>query len=277
MPVRERDVRLGDSRTLHAYATGGDDGAVAVFWHHGTPNLGAPPAPLLDDAGRLGLRFLSYDRPGYGGSTARPGRTIADAAADAAAVADALGVERFAQLGHSGGGPHALACAALLGDRVLATVSVSGLAPPDADGLDWYDGMISSGVASLRAAASGREVKRRFEAEHGDDYDPELTAADLAALEGEWSWFETVLAPDAPGLIDDDVAYTSPWGVDPATISSPVLLLHGDADGIVPASHGRWLASHLPAAELRSAPGDGHLSVLAHAPGALAWIAERAA
>jgi pimeloyl-ACP methyl ester carboxylesterase len=275
--VRERDVLLPDGRTLHAYATEGDDTATAILWHHGTPNLGAPPAPLFAVAQRLGLRWIAYDRPGYGGSTERPGRTVADAAGDAAAVADALGVERFAVMGHSGGGPHALACAALLGDRVTAAVVVSGLAPPDADGLDWYAGMIPSGVASLRAAAAGREAKARFEAEHGSDYDPQFTAGDLAALAGAWSWFQTILAPGAPGLLDDDIAYISPWGVDPAAIGQPVLLLHGDADGIAPPAHARWLASHLPAPQLRLTPGDGHLSVLTHAPDALAWIAARSA
>jgi pimeloyl-ACP methyl ester carboxylesterase len=278
MRVRERDVGLADGRVVRAYAIEGDAGADAgvVLWHHGTPNLGAPPAPLFAAASALGLRFVSYDRPGYGGSTERVGRTVADAASDAAAVADALRVERFAVMGHSGGGPHALACAALLGSRVTAAVAVSALAPPDAEGLDWYDGMIPSGVTSLRAAAAGREAKARFEAEHGADYDPRFTAADLAALAGDWSWFETVLAPDAPGLLDDDISYTSPWGFDPARIARPVLLLHGEADGIAPPSHARWLTSRVPDAELRVTPDDGHLSVLGHAPDALAWIAARA-
>lgn len=275
MDVRERDVHLPGGRTLRAYATEGDDAATAVLWHHGTPNLGAPPAPLFDAAQRLGLRWIAYDRPGYGGSTERPGRTVADAAEDAAAVADALGAERFAVMGHSGGASHALATAALLGDRVLAAVAVSGLAPPGAEGLDWYAGMIPSGQASLRAAAAGREAKARFEAEHGDAYDPQFTDGDLAALAGEWSWFETVLAPGASGLLDDDIAYTSPWGCDPAAIDRPVLLLHGEADGIVPPGHARWLAGRIPSAELRLMPGDGHLSVLAQAPAALAWLAER--
>jgi pimeloyl-ACP methyl ester carboxylesterase len=136
--------------------------------------------------------------------------------------------------------------------------------------------MIPSGVASLRAAAAGRAAKARFEAEHGEAYDPQFTAGDLAALKGPWAWLETVLAPGAPGLIDDDVAYAAPWGFDPATIARPVLLLHGDADGIVPVGHARWLASRIPSAQLRVAHGDGHLSVLAHAPEALAWIGERA-
>lgn len=270
----ERDLSLADGRVLHAYATAGD--GPAVVWHHGTPNVGAPPAPLFAAAAAHGLRFLSYDRPGYGGSSPHPGRTVADAARDVAAVADAFAAEHFAVMGHSGGGPHALACAALLGDRVTAAVPVSGLAPPDAPALDWYAGMIPSGVASLRAAAAGREAKARFEAEHGDAYDPQFTERDLAALSGAWSWLETVVVPDAPGLIDDDIAYVSPWAFDPSAIEGPVLVLHGDADGIVPVAHGRWLAEHIASAELRVLHGDGHLSVLTHTPDALAWIAERA-
>ena len=154
--VTELDLELGDGRTLHAYDThpGATDG-VAVCWHHGTPNIGAPPTPLFAAADRLGLRWVSYDRPGYGGSTPLPGRNIASGAADTAAVADALGIDRLAVMGHSGGGPHAIACGALLADRVIGVVSTAGLAPFDAEGLDWFAGMAASGVASLRAAAAG--------------------------------------------------------------------------------------------------------------------------
>ncbi|SCG59332.1 Pimeloyl-ACP methyl ester carboxylesterase [Micromonospora inositola] len=274
----ELDIRLADGRTLHVYDTGGAD-RLAVFWHHGTPNIGAPPAPMFAAADRLGLRWVSHDRPGYGGSTPLPGRDIASAATDVAAVADALGIDRFAAMGHSGGGPHALACGALLPDRVLAVVSGAGMAPYDAQGLDWFAGMIPSGVASLRAAAAGREAKEQHEAS-GAEYDPEFTPADLAALNGEWSWFGSVVGPATQagpgGLIDDDLAYVSTWGFDPPRIASPVLLLHGGRDGMVPPSHGEWLARHCPTAELRRYPEDGHISVLTHAEAALEWLRERA-
>ena len=156
--TKEIDVRLPDGRTLHAYDTGA--GRLTVCWHHGTPNLGAPPRPLFPTGDALGVRWISYDRPGYGGSTPRPGRDIASAAADTAAVADALGVSRFAVLGHSGGGPHALACAALLGSRVTAVVSIAGLAPHDTEGLDWYAGMADGCAESLRVAAAGRPARK---------------------------------------------------------------------------------------------------------------------
>jgi len=277
----ELDLTLDDGATLHVYDTGpaGGDDRLAVFWHHGTPNLGAPPAPLFPASERLGLRWVSYDRPGYGGSTPCPGRSVGSAAGYVAAVADSLGIERFALMGHSGGGPHALACGALLPDRAVAVVSGAGLAPFDAEGLDWFAGMVPSGVASLSAAAEGRAAKERHEASDAE-YDPEFTPADLAALGGEWSWFGSVVGPAVAagpgGLIDDDLAYVSPWGFDPAGVAVPVLLLHGGRDRIVPSSHGEWLAARCPSAELRLSPDDGHISILTSAPAALAWLRERA-
>jgi pimeloyl-ACP methyl ester carboxylesterase len=141
--VTEFDLELGDGRTLHVYDTGADDadGRLAVFWHHGTPNIGAPPEPLFAAAVRLGIRWISYDRPGYGGSSPYHGRDVAAAAADVSSVADALGIDRFAVMGHSGGGPHALACGALSAERILGVVSAAGLAPFGAEGLEWFAGM----------------------------------------------------------------------------------------------------------------------------------------
>jgi pimeloyl-ACP methyl ester carboxylesterase len=274
--VTELDLELSDGRTLHAYDTHpGANDRIAVCWHHGTPNIGSPPAPLFAAADQLGLRWVSYDRPGYGGSTPLPGRDIASGAADTAAVADALGIERLAVVGHSGGGPHALACAAVLAARVVAVVSTAGLAPFDADGLDWFAGMAASGVASLRAAAEGRAAKERFEAS-GVEYDPEFTPADLAVLEGDWSWLGDVVGPAVAagrgGLIDDDLAYVAPWGCDPAEVAAPVLILHGGRDRVVPSAHGEWLARRCPAAELRLSPEDGHLSILTSAAAALEWL-----
>ncbi|MBY8874875.1 alpha/beta hydrolase [Micromonospora sp. PLK6-60] len=274
----ESDLRLPDGATLHVYDTGGAD-RLAVFWHHGTPNIGAPPAPLFAAADRLGLRWVSYDRPGYGGSTRRPGRDVASAAEYSAAVADALGIDRFAAVGHSGGGPHALAAGALLPDRVVAVVSGAGLAPYGVAGLDWFAGMIPSGQASLRAALAGRAAKERFE-QSGHDYDPEFTEADLAALDGAWAWLGGVVGPaveNGPGgLIDDDLAYVGRWGFDPALLRVPVLLMHGGRDGMVPAAHGRWLAEHIPGASWWRRPDDGHISILDSAEAALEWLRERA-
>jgi len=272
--VAEFDVETGDGRRLHAYDRGGGD--LVLMWHHGTPNIGAPPGPLFAAADRLGIRFVSYDRPGYGGSTPLPGRDIASAAADAAAVADALRVSDFAVFGHSGGGSHALACAALLAGRVTAAVSISGLAPFTADRLDWFAGMGPGSQASLRAAVAGRTVKQAHEA---TETEPDFLAADWAALEGEWGWFGSVVRPAMAGgpapLIDDDLAYVQPWGCDPATITVPVLLNHGGGDLIAPSAHSEWLSRHIPGAQLRVLPGEGHISVLpATAVQALEWLAK---
>ena len=280
MTFSERDLRLDDGRTLHVYDTGpdGSQERLAVVWHHGTPNIGAPPEPLFPAAARLGLRWVSYDRPGYGGSTPKPGRDVASAAADVSSIADALGIARFAVMGHSGGGTHALACGALLPDRVLGVVSVAGLAPFGAQELDWFAGMAASGVASLRAAAAGRAEKERYE-QSGAQYDPEFTSADQEALAGEWSWLIGVVRAaqeSLPGpLIDDDLAYVGPLGFDPADVRAPVLLLHGGRDRVVPSSHGKWLARRCPSAELWLRPEDGHISVLRSGEAALEWLRER--
>ena len=149
--MTETDLESSGGRTLHVYDTSADgaDARLPVFWHHGTPNIGAPPEPLLPAAAQRGIRWVSYDRPGYGGSTPHPGRDAASAAADVSSIADALGIGQFAVMGHSGGGPHALACSALLRERVLGALCVSGLAPLNAEGLDWFAGMAAFGAADV--------------------------------------------------------------------------------------------------------------------------------
>ena len=270
----ETDLTLPDGRTLHVYDAGGP--GLPVLWQHGTPNIGTPPAPLLAAAERLGVRWVGHDRPGYGGSTRHPGRTVSAVAADAGAVADALGFDRFAVMGHSGGGPHALACAALLPDRVTRVVAASGPAPYDADGLDFLAGMAEAGVASTTAAAAGREAREALvEAEGEADFG--FSPGDQEALGGRWSWFLDVVRPalasGPAGMIDDDLAAVAPWGFTPEEVHVPALLLHGDADRVVPPAHATWLAEHLPDVELRLGRGDGHITVMDAAEDALAWLA----
>jgi pimeloyl-ACP methyl ester carboxylesterase len=274
--VIESDVTRPDGSTLHVSDLGGD--GRPLIWLHGTPNTGEPPEPLFGAAGQRGLRWVSYDRPSYRSSTPRPGRDVASAAADIAAVADSLGVERFALMGHSGGGPHALATAALLPDRVQAVVCGSGLAPYGADGLDWFAGMAAAGQAELRAARAGRSALE----EHlkTAEFDPEqFTPADHEALDGEWGWLARVAGQafnqGLDGLIDDNVAFAAPWGADPAAVEAPVLFLHGVDDRMVPASHSQWLAERCRSAEVWLRPGEGHVSVLRAAPAALDWLVER--
>jgi pimeloyl-ACP methyl ester carboxylesterase len=274
-PMIELDVTTQDGRVLHVYDTGGD--GVPVVWHHGTPNIGAPPAPLFPTAERLGLRWIGYDRPGYGGSTPRAGRTVASAATDVATVADALGLDRFAVMGHSGGSAHALACAALLPDRVPAAVAMSSPAPR-ADDLDWFAGMAAGSAASLRAASRGRAaLEDHLSREHDDDIG--FAAADWAALEGDWAWMLDVVRPavaQGPAAqVDDDLAYVAPWGFDLEQVRAPVLVVAGGLDRMIPPAHGSWLAGHLPSAELWLRPEEGHVSVLRAAEDALEWLAAR--
>lgn len=204
--VSKRDVWLTDGRLVRVYDTGGQDAsdALTVLWHHGSPQTGAPLEPLLSAAAARGIRLLSYGRPSYGGSSPHPGRNVASAAADVAQIVDALGVARFSVMGASGGGPHALACAALLPDRVMGVVCLASLAP-FTETFDWYAGMVSDG--GLRAAAAGREARERYAA--SDEFDESsFTPADWAALKGAW----VLLGADAgqadaagpDGLIDDD-------------------------------------------------------------------------
>ncbi|WP_309572616.1 alpha/beta hydrolase [Deinococcus sp.] len=274
--ITELNLVLPDGSTLRFYDAGPAD-HFPVIWHHGTPNIGSPPEPLFRAAARLGLRLIGYDRPGYGGSTPRPDRPVASAAHDVAAIVDALKLGQFAVMGHSGGGPHALACAGLLPERVVAAISMAGLAPFGAAGLDWYAGMHSP--ASLEAAAAGRAAKEAYEATE-PPFDPDVfTPADHAALQGSWNWLNSVVGPamvhgPAP-LIDDDLAYVRAWGFNPQDIRVPVLLLHGALDRMVPATHSQWLSHTIPRAELRSTPGDGHISILNHAQAALEWLRTR--
>jgi pimeloyl-ACP methyl ester carboxylesterase len=273
--MTEADLKLTDGRTLHYYDTG--EPGVAVFWHHGSPNVGSPPEPLFPAAASNGLRWVSYDRPGYGGSDPNPGRDIASAAADVAAIADALGIGRFTVLGHSGGGPHALACAALLPDRVIAAVSVSATAPDDADGLDWFAGWGKAGTAEQRAARAGREALENYLAT--EEFDPEtFTPADLEALGGSWSWLAGVagqaIEQGGTGMVEDLLAGARPWGFGTADIAVPVMFLHGTADRMVPSAHTEWLAAHCRASKLRLIPEAGHITVLDSAPAALSWLSD---
>lgn len=279
--IRETDLGLGGKRVVHVYDTraAAADARLTVFWQHGTPNTGAPPEPLFPAAAERGIRWVSYDRPGYGGSTPLEGRNVASATADIARIADALGIGQFAVLGHSGGGPYALACGALLAERVLGVVCISGLAPFQAEGLDWFAGMTPSGMALLRAASRGRAALEDYLA--STEFDPgQFTAADQAALLGEWSWLGRVagqaIEAGPAGMLEDELAFVAPWGFDPAEIKPPVLFVHGGQDRIVPAAHAEWLARCSPGADLWLRPDDGHISVLTSAAAALDWLGEHA-
>lgn len=266
-----RPFRTADGRAVRFFDTGPDADAPVLIWHHGTPQTGAVIAPVASAAAARGLRVVSVARPGYPGSDALPGRSIADAAADVLAVADALGVERFVTAGASGGGPPALALAALAGDRAAAVVTLAGIAPFDRSP-DWFSGMVSPG--GLRAALAGRDARLAY-AETAE-FDPEsFTARDFETLQGDWG----ALGADAgagaaegpAGEADDDLAYVAPWGVELRAVRSPVLLVQGGADRVVPAPHAAAMLERLPEAELWIRPREGHVSVLTAFGIALDW------
>jgi pimeloyl-ACP methyl ester carboxylesterase len=279
--AKEMVVELGDGRALHVYDSGASGDGFVVFWHSGTPQSGILPGPLLELPQYQHIRWLSMDRPGYGASTPLPGRRVVSVAGDVAAVADALGVERFAVMGTSGGGPHALACAAMLPERVTAVVCVATLAPFGVDGLDWMAGMGEAGVAELAAAVQGRAALRTYVTTADPDLATVFTPTDLDALSegpyGEWlaTTVKRGMAGGLDGLIDDDLAFVAPWGFDPARITAPMLLVHGGEDRTVPSTHADWLANRCRTAELRLYPDDGHISILDHCAAALDWLAGR--
>ncbi|SFR71642.1 Pimeloyl-ACP methyl ester carboxylesterase [Agromyces sp. CF514] len=273
--TRSLDVPLPDGRVLRAHDTGevpDAAGGPVLMWHHGSPQTGAPLAPVVTAAAARGVRVISYGRPSYGGSTPHPGRDVASAGDDAVAVADALGVDRFHAMGASGGGPHALAGAARHPDRVISVATLAGLAPYT-DRFDWFGGMQAPG--GLRAARDGRAARARFAVT--DEFDPEqFLPGDFAALEGAWADLGADVARSASwgddGLIDDDVAFAKPWGFEPADVTVPVLLVQGEGDRVVPRMHASWMLAHLPDATLWMRLDDGHVSVLDVVPDAIDWL-----
>ncbi|MGO4536108.1 alpha/beta fold hydrolase [Leifsonia sp. 2MCAF36] len=265
-------LRTADGRDVRYFDTGGAADAPVLVWHHGTPQTGAVIEPIAVEAASRGLRVISVARPGYPGSSARPERSVADAATDVLAVLDALGVGGFLTAGASGGGPHALALAALAADRAAAVVTFAGLAPFDRSP-DWFSGMADPG--GLQSALAGRQARLAY-AETAEFEPDSFTARDYETLSGAWAALGTdagLGAAEGPvGEADDDVAYVSPWGIELRAVRSPVLLVQGGADRVVPATHAAALLERLPHAELWIRPRDGHVSVLTALGVALDWM-----
>jgi len=290
--VTRHRIDPGDGRVL-LVEEGGDADGIPVLVHHGTPGCGGLYRPHLEDASARGIRLLGYDRAGYGGSTRNPGRSVADVAGDVAAIADALGIDRLATWGISGGAPHALACAARLPERVVAAVALASPAPHDAEGLDWTAGMGEDNVVEFGAALEGeaalRPVLERWSAEVleagpaglRDGMATLLSGPDAAVLTDElaehlYDGFAGGLAPGIGGWLDDDLAFVSPWHVDLGSIAVPTLLWQGAEDRFVPPAHAPWLAARIPGVELRLTAEDGHLTLYEHRiPEVHAWLVDR--
>jgi pimeloyl-ACP methyl ester carboxylesterase len=284
----EHDIRTPDGRILHAYDAGDPEGEL-VLVHHGTPCSGILAGWWAEDAAARGLRLVGYDRPGYGGSDRHPGRSVADVAADAVTLADAFGAPRFRTWGVSGGGPHALACAALLPERVVAAATLASVAPYGAEGLDWFAGMGRENVDEFGAALAGEAELRPYLATASAEliaagaeglveaFGTILPPVDAAVLTGEvgeftYAWLAGGQRAGYEGWLDDDLAFTRDWGFDLASIRVPVLLLQGRHDLMVPFAHGEWLATHVPTAQARLTDGDGHLTLMADLGPVHAWL-----
>jgi pimeloyl-ACP methyl ester carboxylesterase len=276
----EHDVKTSDGRTLKVLEDGDPTGR-PVLVHNGTPNSRLLFAPDVALAARQGIRLISYDRPGYGGSTHVPNRMVADCADDVRAIAGALGIDRLAVWGISGGGPHALACAALLPDLVPAVASLASIAPWGAAGLDYFAGMgdmnaedIQLSIADPPAAQAKCEQDRvEMLALTSEDLmgflQTLLSPPDAAVLTGELGDYlvaatRSGLGPGADGWWADDCAFLSPWGFAFESIRTPVLLRHGRQDRFVPFGHGEWLADHIPGVEAILTDDDGHLTLTAN-------------
>jgi len=271
------ELHLRDGRVL-TYCVYGPDHGVPVLFHYGTPGVRLLAPQHIGAAERHGVRLLVADRPGYGGSTRRPGRRIADVVDDIARLADALGWDRFATWGGSGGAPHALACAVLLAGRVRRCASVVGPAPFAADGLDWFAGMSAGNVEEFTRARLGeaayrplverlaREAVAAVEAgrvQLPPDY--HLPDADVAALQkrlaepGHRERTRLTYLGGMDGWVDDVLAMTRPWGFELAQLAVPVSLWYGPQDVLSPRGHAEWLLAHVPGAARHELPSGGHL------------------
>jgi pimeloyl-ACP methyl ester carboxylesterase len=285
-------IDLPDGRAL-AVVEAGDPAGAPVVVHHGTPGSGDLYRLTVEDAQARGIRLIGYDRAGYGDSDRHAGRSVADVAADIAALADALGIGRFATWGASGGGPHTLACAALLGDRVAAAATFAAAAPYGEPDLDFMAGMGEDNVKEFGAALEGADAVRPFLEEFAagvagitpeqlaDEMRTLLSPPDAAALTGElaeflYDSFRTATKHGVDGWLDDDLAFVRPWGFDVGSIAVPVQLWQGGQDLMVPRAHGEWLAGRVPGVEVHIVPEDGHLTVVEHNIGEVhAWLTER--
>ncbi|MDQ0188780.1 alpha/beta hydrolase [Alicyclobacillus cycloheptanicus] len=270
-------VTLSDGRTLSVMEAG-NERDLAVIVHNGTPSGAGLLTENIEDAAALGLRLISYARPGYQASTRQPGRSVADAAKDTAELADLLSIERFATWGISGGGPHALACAALLPDRVVAAASLAGVAPYDAEGLDFMAGMGEDNIAEFGAALEGEKTLADYlstqvpallastPAEMAAHMNSLLGGPDKAVFTDAFGaemagLMQQAIADGIYGWLDDDLAFTKPWGFDAAQIRVPLQIWQGTQDLMVPCSHGQWLAQHIPQADIHISDTDGHLTL----------------
>lgn len=277
-----------DGRTLCVDSNGDSLGRPILFFH-GTPGSRLVTHELPEQAASMNVRLLSYDRPGYGQSSPQPDRTFADCVTDVVRIADSLEIGRFAVLGSSGGGPFALATAALLPDRVTAVATLCGLGPLADRGFDPWAGMTPAREAEFRVFFADPSQFRSYLEQMRERYvaltDERIVAQHASATIAanlSLDYFQSVmaqirlgLAPGIEGMWEDNCASFSTWGFDLKSIRVPTQVWHGMADESVPYQHAVWLAENIPAAELHLVEGEGHLSLSAnHRPEAMCWLSE---
>jgi len=291
-PIETQTVTTPDGRAL-MIELGGDPTGLPILVFNGTPSSRLLYRPWLEDAAQHGVRLISYDRPGYGGSTSQPGRTVADCAEDVRAIASTLGLPRLAVWGASGGGPHALACAALLPDLVVAVSVLGSIAPYGAPGLDYFSGMGKDNEDDMRLYFSDPTAARhkshqdrldmlsRTPDQLGEGLKTLLSPVDAAVLVDDFAAWLAASAADGlatsdEGWWEDSVAHLSPWGFDLGTIRTPVQVWHGRQDRFVPYQHGAWLAERIPGCEAHLSDSEGHLTLLGNRiPEVQRWLASR--
>lgn len=285
-------VPAADGRGL-AVEEWGEPAGHPVVLLHGTPGsrLGPIPRPMV--LYQLGIRLITFDRPGYGRSDRRIGRAVADIAADVRHIADFLELGEFAVLGRSGGGPHALACAALLSGRATRVAALVGLAPAHAEGLDWFEGMAAGNTREYLAvrrqgplvAARLRSVADRIRAnpaQYVANLYAELTQSDRRVVSDAGmrrmllETFAEAFRTSADGWIDDLLAFCAPWGFDLGDIVVPTMLWHGANDTFSPAGHSRWLADRIPTSTVIVQSGSAHFGAFDVLPDMLTWLARPA-
>ena len=276
MGSERETVELPDGRCLDVFISGPSGGMPLIF-HHGTPGAAVPVRSMERQIHAHELRLVTASRPGYGDSTPQPGRRVVDVVADTRAVLDHIDADRCLVAGWSGGGPHALACAARL-DEAAATLVFAGVAPYEADGLDWLAGMGEENVTEFGAVRAGEEQLRAYLDKEREglqhltvqglisSMDTLLPAVDRALLTDEFGQdmvaeYQEALRIGVDGWLEDDIAFVEPWGFDLDEIAVPTMLWQGSADLMVPCAHGRWLAAHLPDPSVHLVDGDGHLSI----------------
>ncbi|WP_433830733.1 alpha/beta fold hydrolase [Actinoplanes sp. CA-015351] len=286
--VTRFEVGVG-SRVLAVQVSGASDG-IPVFLLHGTPGSGSGPRPRSSVLYRQGIQLISYDRPGYGGSTRLPNRRVIDAATDVRAIADRLEIKRFAVVGRSGGGPHALACAAVLPHRVARAAVLVGLAPWEAADLNWYEGMADENASKHVAADRGtaemmHELRALAEQTAADpkslleELRSQMSAPDLRFMQSVLyrrllvKSYADALRDGPYGWLDDIVAFRREWGFALDTIVPPVRLWHGAHDTFSPASHSRWLAQRIPRSEVHVQHDAAHFGAMEVLPRILSWLA----